>query len=125
MNKATLFMTLSWIGLATFLAAMVLSLSPVHQGVAIFTAFIAVGCCWGLMFTRNADEYTSGLWTSAASFAFGAVLILFFGLPFLEGAYDGLMANERHQDVGAEVTIGCAMMAFYIGLFWKRFRGDA
>ena len=125
MNKANLFMLMSWVGCASLLVAIGLAMAPVPQAVAIFTAYISVACCWALLFTRDADEYTSGLWTSAASFAFGAVLLLFFGLPFLEGAYDGLMGNERQQDLGPEHVIGCAMLAFYTGLFWKRIRGDA
>ncbi|EAQ30131.1 hypothetical protein NAP1_05125 [Erythrobacter sp. NAP1] len=123
MNKANIFMAAGWTGLVSLLAVIALSLTGASDALATFTSSVTVACCWMMLFTRNADEYTRGLWTSAASLAFAALLLLVFGLPALEGAYDGMTAGERRQDFEPIMAVGLAIVAFYIGLFWKRLRG--
>lgn len=120
MNKANMFMAAAWTGLLALLAVIALNLAGASDALQTFTASITVACCWLMLIARNADEYTRSLWTSAASLAFAALLLLVFGLPFLEGAYDGLTAGERRQDFEPIMAVGLAIVAFYIGLFWKR-----
>ncbi len=130
MNKANIFMAAGWVGLAGIAIYVAGSLLFEAVAIPVAGASIAVFSCWAMLFTRNADEYTRGLWTSAASLAFATLLILFLALPFFEGVYDGFTAahegidrEDVKQDISAMVSISLAIGAFYIGLFWKRIRG--
>jgi len=130
MSRANIFMNAGWVGLAGILVVVASHVFAVPEGTELVGSIIAVFACWTMLFTRNADEYTSGLWTSAASLAFGTVLILFLALPFFEGVYDGFnaahegrAAGESTQDIPAMLSITAAIGAFYLGLFWKRLRG--
>lgn len=95
---------------------------PLAEEVAKVGGLICILCCWILLATRNADEYTQGLWTSAASLAFTALLVMMIGWPFIEGVYAGLNGIEDGEPTFVGI-IACAIVAFYIGLFWKRIRG--
>ena len=130
MNKANIFLTSGWIGLAGGVFAILTSVLGFDGTLELAGSTVAVFACWAMLFTRNADEYTRGLWTSAASVGFGTVLILFLALPFSEGVYDGFQAAaagadaaEPKQDIPAIASITIAIGAFYAGLFWKRLRG--
>ncbi len=128
MNKANIFMGAGWVGLAGIGGFLISALDVIPAWVAIAGGLIAVAACWTMLFTRNADEYTRGLWTSGASTAFAIMLILFLTVPFFEGVYDGF--NDAHngtdaaeRDIPAILTIASAIAGFYIGLFWKRLFG--
>jgi ABC-type nickel/cobalt efflux system permease component RcnA len=130
MNKASIFMTAGWIGLAGIGVTIAGSVIPDGRAIVMAGMAAAVVACWVMLFTRKADEYTQGLWTSAASMAFGTMLIVFLALPFAEGFYDGftsahegLDGKNARQDIPAIATIVFAIAAFYVGLFWKRLRG--
>jgi hypothetical protein len=129
-NKANIFMIAGWVGLASLVLYVAGSVAFTSEPIAKASAYLTVGACWAMLFTRNADEYTRALWTSAASLAFATLLILFLGLPAAEGFYDGFRTaiedrpdDYYQQDIKAGAIIGCGIVAFYIGLFWKRFRG--
>lgn len=123
MNKANLFMSAAWTGLITLIATIALSYAPLPDAVRTFTAFLSLACCWAMMGTHKADEYTRSLWTSAASFAFASVLILVFAMPFLEGFYDGVRGVNDSQSLSPYAALACSVVAFYVGLFWKLVRG--
>lgn len=122
-------MTSGWAGLGGLAVAIGAALFAAPEGITLAGLLLCAFACWAMLFTRNADEYTRGLWTSAASMAFATLLILFLTLPFFEGVYDGYNAGhagdgvEAQRDIPAILSIGCAIVAFYIGLFWKRIRG--
>ena len=130
MNKATIFMNAGWVGLAGIAAtatSLIEAIPDAVTGIGMAITFVA---CWVMLFTRNADEYTRGLWTSGASLAFATLLIMFLGLPYAEGFYDGLRTSLEdrdddyyQQDIPAIASIILAIAAFYIGLFWRRVRG--
>ena len=129
-SKADIFILAGWAGLGGISATLVGSIPAMVDGVQIAGAILAVLACWIMLFTRNADEYTRGLWTSAASLAFATLLVLFIALPFLEGVYDGFSAahegddaSSASQDIPSLVSITAAIVAFYIGLFAKRLNG--
>lgn len=129
-DKANIFMLAGWAGLGGIAVTLVGNIPAVIDELQIAGASLAVLACWVMLFTRNADEYTRGLWTSAASLAFATLLVLFIALPFLEGVYDGFNAAHEgdgapppSQDIPSLVSITAAIGAFYIGLFWTRFRG--
>lgn len=123
MTKANLFLASSWVGLAGLIVAFIAAMTDLSPMIRTTGAAIAVFAGWVMLFTRNADEYTRALWTAAASLAFATVLILYIGLPFIEGFMDGL-DNVEAQDIPATATIAIAIGAFYAGLFSKRLRGD-
>lgn len=130
MNKASIFMSAGWVGLAGITVGFSQYFSDQLELVGGIGLMFAVFAGWTMFFTRNADEYTRGLWTSAASLAFAAVLLLFLGLPFAEGFYDGFMAGLNDtdpalakRDTTSDAVIFIAIVGFYIGLFWKRIRG--
>ncbi|MCK0128427.1 hypothetical protein [Erythrobacter sp. F6033] len=130
MNKANIFMGAGWVGLAALVAVLAASAVSLPQWFSVASTLTCVGACWVMLFTRNADEYTRGLWTAAASMAFATLLILFLGLPFAEGVYDGFRSTRagtpgegNEQDIPALTSIAFAILAFYVGLFWKRLRG--
>lgn len=123
MTKADIFMAAGWTGLAGLAASIAAKLLSLPDPISLIAGIVTIGSCWAMLFTRNADEFTRGIWTSAASLAFAALLIFFIGVPFLEGAYDGFTGAERVQDVSYTTIIWLAIAAFYVGLFWKRVRG--
>ncbi|MBV7259952.1 hypothetical protein [Erythrobacter crassostreae] len=130
MQKVNIFLGAGWAGLAALLAVFLGALVSIPEAILIAGLLICVACCWVMLFTRNADEYTRGLWTSGASMAFATLLILFLGLPFAEGVYDGFQSTRagtpgqnNERDIPAIASIALAIIAFYIGLFWKRMRG--
>ena len=130
MTKANIFMAAGWAGLASMVLLAIGSLVAGLEPLTKVGGYMTFLCCWTLLFTRNADEYTRGLWTSAASLAFATLLVLFIALPAAEGFYDGVRESiedrERDfytQDISAEAVVVFAIVAFYAGLFWKRFRG--
>ena len=125
MNKASIFMNSSWVGLAGLAIALAGLVIPsldlaVRIGLSL-TVFVTLVMLWA----RKADEYTLGLWNAGAAVAFGTMLIAYPGLPFAEGMFDGITAAERSQDIPASVVPALAIVAFYIGLFVKRLLGDS
>ena len=124
MNKASIFMGASWIGLGGL--AFALAGLAFEGSNAVFLSGWAVVALsnFVMLATRKADEYTLGLWNAGASVAFGAMLVLFFALPAFEGAYDGLTGAEKKQDIPASFVPVLAIMTFNIGLFVKRLVGD-
>lgn len=130
MNNASIFVHSGTVGLIGVVIALIGAISFPDTGADKAGALITVAACWTMLFTRKADEYTQALWTSAASFAFAVLLLLFLTVPFVEGFIDGVSAafedrdpDTYSQDISSEVVIGIAIMAFYAGLFWKRLRG--
>ncbi len=128
MTKANIFMNAGWFGLAGLAGSAITSLVHLPDPANLVSSLVIFAACWVMLFTRNADEYTRGLWTSGASLAFATLLILFLGLPFAEGIYDGFqhVANDAPKgtrDIPAMASIFFAVVAFYVGLFWKRLRG--
>ncbi len=128
MNKASVFMASSSVGFASIGVVLFSALDAIPASVSIAAGLVSVAACWVMLFTRNADEYTRGLWTSGASTAFAIMLILFLAIPFLEGVYDGFNdarngTDDAERDVSAILTIAAAIAGFYIGLFYKRFWG--
>lgn len=123
MTKATIFVGAGWVGLFGTALALVGTAAPVLEDVGSAGAVLAFLTCWVLLSTRNADEFTQGLWTSAASLSFTSLLVMMIVWPFFEGVYAGLMDIEDAEPSFAGI-IGCAIGAFYIGLFWKLLRGD-
>lgn len=124
MNKASTFMTSSWIGLAGIAIAAAGWLIPAIDQAVTIGLSISVVAAMVMLWARRSDEYTQGLWTAGASVAFGAMLLAFPGLPFAEGVVDGLAGAERRQDIPASIVPALAVIAFYIGLFTKRLLGD-
>ncbi|MEM7700636.1 MAG: hypothetical protein AAF251_01730 [Pseudomonadota bacterium] len=124
MNKANIFISASWLGLSGLLLSLVglgsSTLSGVGIGGAIFACLAAIVMLWA----RRADEYTQALWTAGASVAFGAMVLTFLALPFLEGLYDGFTDTKGGPDIPTEVVPLLAVHCFYIGVFMKRLRGD-
>ena len=126
MNKANVFMHASSVGAVFGIAALANAVIGVFSDRT--TVYLTVFCmlsCWVMLFTRNADEYTRGLWTSAASLAFAVVLLMYIGLPFAEGFVDGLTdsvtdTRETTMQTSDDLIFGLALIAFYVGLFWKR-----
>lgn len=124
MNKANVFMGASWIGLLGVALTALAALSILPEGALTPATLLTVAASLALLATRKADEYTLGLWTAGASFAFGVMVVMFLGLPFAEGVYDGIRGAERKRDIGGEVVSIVAIAAFYFGLFLKRMLGD-
>ena len=125
MNKASIFMTTSWVGLAGLGLAIAGLAIPGIEVATLAGMIVATLSAIAMLWARKADEYTTGLWNAGASVAFGAMLLAYPGLPFAEGAYDGLTGAQRAQDISASIVPGLAVVSFYIGLFAKRGFGDA
>ena len=84
MNKASIFMTTSWIGLAGLAIALPgLVLSGV-EAVTLIGMIVAVLAAIAMLWARKADEYTNGLWNAGASVAFGALLSLVGNVELLK-----------------------------------------
>lgn len=124
MNRADIFMGASWIGLAG------LVLLGGAQSTSAWGAFGMAGTLllmigsFAMLMTRKADEYTLGLWNAGAGVAFGTMLLTFLGLAFVEGFIDGLADRESERNIPADTVLLLQIVAFYIGLFAKRIRGD-
>lgn len=73
--------------------------------------------------TRNSDEWIASLWSAGANAGFITVMAWLIFLPFLEGAYDGLVGNERSQDIPADLASMVSLAAFLIAFNLKRIRG--
>ncbi|MDJ0641952.1 MAG: hypothetical protein QNJ15_03965 [Erythrobacter sp.] len=125
MNKANIFMTASWAGLAGLSIAAISLLVAFPEPAFLSGMILAVLSCLAMLWARNADEFTLALWTAGSSVAFGTMLLSFLGLPAAEGVFDGATGAERKQDIPASVPPALAIVAFYIGLFAKRAFGDA
>ena len=123
-NKANIFMTAGWVGVTGLACTVICVLLDAPDILGVTAFYLSIASCWAALFTRNADEYTQGLWTSAASFAFASLLIMIIALPALEGFYDGLTGSQRGQDTEALHVVVLAVIAFYCGLFWRRLRGS-
>lgn len=123
-NKASIFMGASWVGLAGLCLAVVGALLSAPIGVAVAGVAVAILSAALLLWSRRADEFTESLWNAGASVAFGTMLLAFPGLPAAEGFYDGLTANESGRNIPATIVPIFAIAAFYIGLFIKRLLGD-
>ncbi|QUL38754.1 hypothetical protein [Erythrobacter sp. JK5] len=93
------------------------------------TSFGVIGITFGVlslvvMFTtRNSDEWIASLWSAGANAGFFAAMAWLLILPFAEGAYDGLLANERRQDLPTDLASFVAMGAFLVAFNLKRLRG--
>ena len=124
-DKATVFIWAGWAGLGAMGVLIAGSLATASQTVTAIAALIAIACGGIMLFTRKVDEYTRGLWNAGASMAFATLLILYLGLPFAEGVYDGARGAEKTQDIPARLSVMTAIGMFFVGAFWKRFRGDA
>ncbi|WP_379921421.1 hypothetical protein [Erythrobacter sp. R86502] len=73
--------------------------------------------------TRDADEWIRSLWTAGANAGFlGAISWLVF-LPFFEGFYDGLTANESVRNLPSEGASIAALVCFVAAHYAKRIRG--
>lgn len=125
MNKANIFMTASWIGLAGLIAAIASLLASLPLVVAVTGGFAAWLAALFMLWARGADEYTQALWTAGTSVAFGSMLITFLALPFLEGVYDGVTSTENGRNIPMSIVPLFAILNFYIGVFVKRLLGDA
>lgn len=123
MNRANIFISASWIGLAGMVIGLVGSQYSNLATLAFVGTLTTVFACITMLITRNADEYTRGLWNSGASMAFAVMLILLLGLPFAEGVYDGFHGLETGRDIPAIVGSFIAVGAFYLGFFVKHLRG--
>ncbi len=124
MTKATTFEWAGWIGLSATGIALVGAILPIAEEIGMVGGVIAFLCCWVLLSTRNADEFTQALWTSAASLAFTSLLLMMIVWPFLEGLVAGFRGINDGEPSFAGI-IGCAIIAFYVGLFWKRMKGGS
>lgn len=124
LDRASIFMGASWVGLAGLIliagAEAPFGSATLRMGGAVL---LILGS-FAMLFTRRADEYTEGLWNAGASFAFGALLISFIGLAFVEGFIDGLMGGESQRTIPGDLALLLSIVAFYIGLFIKRLLGD-
>ena len=124
MNRASIFMAASWIGLGALVLTAVAAFADVPLAVTAGLFLLVIISSYVMLGTRRADEYTEGLWNAGASVAFGTMLITFLGLPFAEGFYDGATGTEDGQNIPAAIVPVLAIAAFYIGLFVKRLLGD-
>lgn len=125
MNKASIFINASWIGLGGFALAAAGLIAFPDSGLFLGGWAVTAICNIVMLATRKADEYTIGLWNAGASVAFGTMLVSFLAIPLLEGVYDGLTGGPRQQDIPASIVAILAIMAFNIGLLIKRLLGDA
>jgi hypothetical protein len=123
MNKASIFMAASWIGLVAFVLTAAAAVAKASSAIAVPLILLMIGSSYVMLATRRADEYTEGLWNAGASVAFGTMLVTFLGLPAAEGFFDGAAGTEDGQNIPAAVVPLFAIAAFYIGLFIKRLLG--
>lgn len=124
MNKASIFMGASWVGLAALVLTAVAAVAEASSVIPVSLILIVIGSSYVMLATRRADEYTEGLWNAGASVAFGTMLVTFLGLPAAEGFFDGVTGTEGGRSIPAIVVSMLAIAAFYIGLFIKRILGD-
>lgn len=125
MTKADFFMGASWLGLAGLFIAALGLIDGLPEALSRAGLLIAVSGGIAMASSRKADEFTLGLWTAGASAAFGVVIVCYLGLPFAEGLYDGITANEQRQDIPASVVPMLAVVAFYLAFFFKRAFGGS
>jgi membrane-bound ClpP family serine protease len=126
MARATLFMGAGWGGLLGIALVLANALIGLPGFVAIAGGMLVIACGVVMLLTRNADEYTRGLWSAGASLAFIALLVLSVGLPFVEGVYDGLRGYETSgREMPAQFGVTIAIAAFFVGQAWKRLLGDS
>lgn len=124
MNRATIFMGASWVGLGALVVTAGIAGAGGPVALGAVSLLLAITSSIVMFVTRRADEYTEGLWNAGASVAFGTMLLSFIGLPMAEGLYDGATGTEDGQNIPAIVVSVLAIAAFYIGLFVKRLLGD-
>ncbi|WP_298466375.1 hypothetical protein [uncultured Erythrobacter sp.] len=91
--------------------------------------FALIGITFGIlaiivMFaTRNSDEWIASLWSAGANAGFIAAMAWLLFLPFAEGFYDGLVGNERGQDLPSDFASFVSLGAFLVAFNLKRIRG--
>lgn len=124
MTKASIFMGASWSGLSGLLLYAAGQSSSAPQAFVTIGMSLIIASSFAMLFTRRADEYTEGLWNAGASVAFGALLINFIGLAFVEGLIEGFADREIDRTVSGDLALLLSIAAFYIGLFVKRLLGD-
>jgi hypothetical protein len=124
MNRASIFMGASWTGLAGMLIFTAAQWVFPSEGFRMLGAVLVIFSSLALLWARKTDEYTAGLWNAGASIAFGALLLLTFGLGFAQGFIDGLLDREGYDTMSAGAVLTLQIAAFYVGLFVKRLLGD-
>lgn len=123
MNRASIFMTASWTGLAGLLLYGAAQVTSVFAGLDIFGTLLLIASSLALLWTRKADEYTEGLWNAGASTAFASMVILALGFSFGAGFVAGLTGSDGENPVSADVVLTLQIAAFYVALFVKRLLG--
>jgi hypothetical protein len=123
-NKASIFMGASWVGLAGILLYGSAFILDGSEGVRMAGMRLLLIGSIALLVTRKADEYTLGLWNAAASVAFGAALVSLFGLGFALALIEVRVGKTASQGITADAVLLLQIAAFYIGLFVKRLLGD-
>lgn len=124
MNRASIFMGAIWVGLSglTLIAGAEAPLGS--AGFRLGGTMLLIISSFAMLFPRRADEYTERLRNAGASVAFGALLINFIGLAFVEGFIEGLIDHEIERTIPGDLALLLSIVAFYIGLFVKRLLGD-
>lgn len=124
MNRASIFMGASWVGLAGLILIASAQAPWGSADLRLSGALLLIIGSFAMLFTRRADEYTERLWNAGASVAFGALLINFIGLAFVEGFIEGLTDRKIERSITGDLALLLSIVAFYIGLFVKRLLGD-
>ena len=123
-NRASIFMAASWSGLSGLLLYGAGKSPSAPQAFTTIGISLIIVSSFALLLTRRADEYTTGLWNAGASVAFGALLINFIGLAFVEGLIEGFADRAIDRIVSGDLALLLSIAAFYIGLFIRRLLGE-
>lgn len=124
MNRASVFMGASWVGLAGLLIYAAAKSSTALAALDLPGMTLTIAASLTLLWARKADEYTEGLWNAGASVAFGSMLVIAFGFSFGAGFVAGITDSDAENPVTADAVLTLEIAAFYIGLLAKRLRGN-
>lgn len=128
-KKTRLYLTMANVGaIATvgYIAATTLDWPDFVRGLFIGILLVSVAM---LLRRRLRDEYIQALWNAGTAVAFVVLVIVFLFAPVIEGFFDGLLGtwfdSQGKMDTPVALAPALAILGFFIGFHWARFRGRA
>ncbi len=122
-KRTTLYLVMSYLGtaaIALFLAATVLDWPDFVRGLSIGMLLVSL---WMLMRRKLRDEYIQSLWNAGTSLAFATLVAIFLFAPALEGFFDGATGRADIMDTPASLAPAVAILGFFVGFHFKRWKG--
>ena len=116
-------LVLSHVAAVSFLVLVLSRFEIIPTGYGVIGVTFGVLSIIVMFTTRNSDEWIASLWSAGANAGFMAAMAWLLFLPFAEGFFDGLLGNDRQQDLPTNLASYVAMGAFLVAFNLKRIRG--